>query len=152
MKQVKIINGIYGYRPKGSRFLQPAGAGAIVTVPDGEAERLVSLKVGICLPDGPGLCHTGTELPAEASMGTQAVEFSCEEEDGEKREKDAAEDAAPLEAAEAEALEGMTRAQLEELAREHGVDTGKCRTKGEVLELLRKADEPPVLEAEVPVP
>jgi hypothetical protein len=46
MKTIKIISGIYGYRPAGSKVIEPKRAGdPAFQVEDAEAARLVSLKV-----------------------------------------------------------------------------------------------------------
>ena len=47
MKQVKIINGLYGYKPQGAKFVAPVHAGALCIVTDEEAARLVSEKVAV---------------------------------------------------------------------------------------------------------
>jgi len=47
MIQVKITNGIYGYRPPKSKQLKPAHAGDIITVQDKEAARLIELGVAV---------------------------------------------------------------------------------------------------------
>lgn len=46
MKQVIIINGVYGYRPNGGSFVEPKRAGdPAFDVSDEEAERLVRMNV-----------------------------------------------------------------------------------------------------------
>lgn len=47
MKQVKIISGTYGHKPKGAVSVSPISAGGIVELPDAEAMRLVGLKVAV---------------------------------------------------------------------------------------------------------
>lgn len=46
MRTIKIINGVYGHRPIGSKYIEPKRAGdPPFQVDDAEAERLVNLKV-----------------------------------------------------------------------------------------------------------
>lgn len=47
MKNVRIVTGIYGYRPEGAKFITPVRAGDVVEVSDQEADRLVSINVAV---------------------------------------------------------------------------------------------------------
>lgn len=47
MKQVKIVSGIYGYRPPNSKQIKPARAGDVISVSKEEAARLVELGVAV---------------------------------------------------------------------------------------------------------
>ena len=47
MTEIKIINGTYGYRSEGRKYVTPIKAGERVEVSDEEAARLVALGVAI---------------------------------------------------------------------------------------------------------
>ncbi len=47
MKQIQIINGIYGHRDGGR--ITPVQAGAVVSVPDDEAARLIQMGIAIAV-------------------------------------------------------------------------------------------------------
>lgn len=65
MKTIKIISGIYGYRPAGSKVIEPKRAGdPAFQVEDAEAARLVSLKVAAYVDE-----NSSSKSETEASKG-----------------------------------------------------------------------------------
>ena len=136
MKKVKIIDGIYGYRKPGAKRPDPKYAGDVVDLPDEEAARLELIKVGVIL-GATGEHHA--ETVATPSVG---------ENDGtpgeDKGEGEAAADGAVIPDAldivdghfTEDSLMAMTRADMEHLAEDLGVDVSKCKNKGEIAKLL----------------
>lgn len=122
MKRVRIISGLYGYRPKEAKRPQPAPAGSVVEVPDGEAVRLAAIGVGAIVED-----QSGEAAAAGAGMDTHSQEEPAE--GGETGCLDPAR------------LEGLTVSQLRELAGDMGIDTGKLRTKPELLRAIAAAGD-----------
>lgn len=53
MQQVKIISGVYGYRPPESSRIKPVRAGDVIVVSDKEAARLLELRVAVPLKNEP---------------------------------------------------------------------------------------------------
>ena len=64
MKQVKIINGIYGYKPAGSKFIVPVTAGdPPITLVDEEAQRLVSIGIAMYISETDSVLETKNAKP-----------------------------------------------------------------------------------------
>lgn len=83
MRQVKIISGTYGHKPEGAATVSPVKTGEMVELSDGEANRLVRLRVAEyaeiskCAVPGElvtNLLPGGIAIPdnAEIGMGTGA--------------------------------------------------------------------------------
>lgn len=52
MRKIKIISGVYGYRPAGSKYVEPKRAGdPPFTVEDEKATRLVAKKIAVYVDD-----------------------------------------------------------------------------------------------------
>ena len=159
MKKVKITNGVYGYCKPGAKRPDPKHAGDVVDLPDEEAARLVCLKVGVILGDAlegtGGAVATPSETESTASSGV--------DRDGGGKGADGVLLPDALDIVDGhftvESLMTMTRDHMEKLAGDLGVDTSKCRNKGEIAKLLSavaldpEADggDAPVLGAEAPV-
>lgn len=159
MKKVKITNGVYGYCKPGTKRPDPKHAGDVVDLPDEEAARLVCLKVGVILGDAlegaGGAVATPSEAESTASPGV--------DRDGGGQGADGVLLPDALDIVDGhftvESLMTMTRDHMEKLAGDLGVDTSKCRNKGEIAKLLSavaldpEADggDAPVLGAEAPV-
>ena len=159
MKQVKIINGVYGYRPEGAKFITPAKAGECVTVSDEEAARLVTLRVA-AYTDKP---TAETSIPPVATPhsgedGGGAGETPPECGSGEEWE----DGGDTLDIVDghftAESLSRTTIADLAKLATDIGADVSKCKKKADYVDVLTaievQADDkekPPVIGATGPV-
>lgn len=140
MMKVKITNGIYGYRKPGAKHPDPKHAGDVVDLPDEEAVRLEHLKVGIIL-------GAAEEHPAEPVATPPADENG----DGQGVDKGEGENAADgvvipdtLDIVDGHFTENglmaMTRADMEQLAEDLGVDVSKCKNKSEIAKLLAAVD------------
>ena len=126
MKCVKIINGLYGYRPEGAKHPKPVPAGSLCVVTDKEAARLTALRVGVVIED----------VPAEDAAG--AVATPVEGGNGAGAGADIPDQSEPAEGAETarldpEQLRELTNAKLKELAEEMGIDTTKLKTKAQLI-------------------
>lgn len=136
MMKVKITSGIYGYRKPGAKRPDPKCAGDVVELPDEEAMRLEQLKVGVIL--GTAEEHhaetvaTPSEGENDGAPGVDKVEDETDADgtvipdtlnivDGHFTE---------------DSLMTMTRADMEHLAEDLGVDVSKCKNKGEIAKLL----------------
>lgn len=126
MKRVKITDGLYGYRPEGSKHPRPVPAGGPCIVTDAEAARLASIGVGVVLED----------IPEENTAG--AVATPVEGEDGAGAGVDTPGHDGPAEGEgvarlDPEQLKEFTNAKLKELAEEMGIDTAKLKTKAQLI-------------------
>lgn len=133
MKQVKIINGIYGHRPQGSRFVQPVHAGEVVIVTDKEAARLISLSVAIYTPvtmPGEGQANSDMDDILPESRNCSAGQETCAML-GSNTNLDIVDGYFTM-----ESLMGLTRPNMEKLAGDLGVDVSRCKNKSEIAELL----------------
>lgn len=170
MKQVKIINGIYGHRPKDAKVITPVRAGEVVEVSDEKAACLSAL--GIAIDIGVGLQESPAVPVATPEMGMKCVDAS-EDPPGDRNGAEVAEDGGrpqgdkPMDIVDghytAESLAHMTNASLANLGRAVGVDISKCKTKADYVavlvevEMAAQPDEcddgevPPVTSMEDPV-
>lgn len=120
MKTVKIIFGSYGaYDAK--RCVKVIECGETCEVDDAEADRLVALGVAAVVAAAPQAAADEDE----ACGDTAATETPSEGDD------------APLDA---EQLSAMTNAKLEQMAKELGLDTSKCKKKADYVELIISAE------------
>ena len=163
MKEVEIVNGVYGFRPDGTKRSKPAGYGDVVTVPDGEAVRLVKLGVGRiiseALPTYPDTRIADVATSAD-SISAAGVE---DNKPNEENETDGVEISDTLDIVDGhltiDSLMRMTRADMEHLAEDLDVDVSKCKNKSEIATLIAAVDiEPqdtegtlPALGAEAPI-
>lgn len=162
MKRVKIISGIYGYRPEGAKHPRPVSAGGFVTVSDEEAARLVDIKVGAIV--GTAAPIDEPPVPAVATPPVGAIDDGVGEnpsEDDGAAEGLGVDDTIDIEDGHftIESLMKLTRPSMEKLAEDLGVDIKKCKNKTEIaaalaaveLEPAETDDEPPVPGVEAPV-
>lgn len=159
MKQVKIISGVYGYKPQGAKFIEPVHAGALCIVTDEEAVRLEKLRIGVCVGDAaaesvipPVATPAGGDDDSDAGENPPAGQGGAESEDG-----------GTLDIVNghftAESLTLMTKANLNKLAKDLGTDVSKCKNKAEMVAILtaievsadEDGEEPPAIGAEDPV-
>lgn len=145
--KVRITKGTYGYRPDPDKpyIVRPVDAGGICDVSEAEATRLISLGVA-----------EATEPPA-APVATPPVSVSDANPESntseEQRQNEAQEtpDEATLQEAEVD-LSSMKLAELKAFAAEYGIDTGKMRSKAEVIAAITAANDAlPDLTPEGPV-
>lgn len=161
MQQVKIIMGAYGHHPAGTHCVRPVLAGETVSVPDTEAERLVSIGVAEIIPQAAEpLCEgvaTLQEGPVEEGPGIRmGAEMRCGEADVE---------GGAVSTPDPEQLKALTNAKLREMAEAMGIPTAKLKNKDELIqaiiavqcipvpedESVEDGEQPPELCAEVPV-
>lgn len=150
MQDVVIKAGVYGRRDEKGRVL-PVAKGERVTLSDEEAARLVALDVAAYAaipaqaPDSPPAAPPGGAEPAGASTDTPSGSPATETATG--GEEDGSADA------EAAKLEKMSKADLEKMAQDMGVDISGARNNHERAVLIAAAsasddgDSPPNLEA-----
>ena len=158
--KIKIMSGIYGHRPAGAVHPQPVAAGETCDVPEGEAKRLIAL--GIALPVAQTLAEDVATAPAaSAGLGPGVTMRTV----GNPLEDLAFEDGEVLDIVDGhftvESLMKMTRADMESLAGDLGLDVSGCKSKADVADELAKVDidppkpgdgeAPPEIGAEAPV-
>lgn len=162
MKRVKIISGIYGYRPEGAKRPHPVSAGSFVTVSDEEAARLSDIKVGVIV--GTDAPIDEPPVPAVATPPVDTADDGAGENPPEEvgaSEGLVVDDAIDIEDGHftIESLMKLTRPNMEKLAEDLGVDVKKCKNKTEIaaalaaveLEPAETDDEPPAPGVEAPV-
>lgn len=129
MREIIIRNGVYGFRDEKGR-VKPVSRGGRISVSDSEAARLAALGVALYTDVRAGL---GQAAPVR--------------EDSISRKADADE-------TEIAKLERMSKADLEQMARDMGVDISSAKNNREravllsSVELQDSGEEPPDLEAE----
>lgn len=151
MRNVVIKTGVYGHRIAAGR-VQPVAKGECVTVPDGEAARLVGLGIASYAdvpekaPDAPPVPPSEGSEPPQAPQDTTGEKEPAEgATDGEKADQDNVNVAR---------LERMPKGDLEQMAKDMGVDISGARNNRERAELIAAAmtdeddDVPPDLEDE----
>lgn len=138
MKQIIIINGVYGYRPNGGQLVEPKRAGdPAFEVSDEEAARLVAMKVAKIVEIEAKNSITGEQQPA-------ATHTPAKGEEGGSDAKLPTYD------------ESMKLEQLKEIAKVYGVDdetVAGLRTKKAAvgaIDAKRAADNEKAAEAAAP--
>lgn len=136
MMKVKITSGIYGYRKPGDKRPDPKHAGDVVELPDEEAMRLERLKVGVIL----GAAEDDHTEPIATPPAGESVAAQGEDKGEDEDAADGAVIPDTLDIVDGhfteEGLMAMTRADMEHLAENLGVDVSKCKNKGEIAKLL----------------
>ena len=136
MMKVKITSGVYGYRKPGSKRPDPKYPGDVVDLPDEEAMRLEQLKVGVILSAAEEHNAETVATPSEGENdGAPGVD---------KGEGETVDDGTVIPDVldivnrhfTEDSLMTMTRADMEHLAKDFGVDVSKCKNKGEIAKLL----------------
>ena len=148
MATIKILKGAYGSRDRKGR-VHPVFRGEQVEVSDQEALRLVSLGVA-------EIVSGGSVLPSVAPQTAPDPEQMPQDTAGEKMPAEAATAAGdePSDSMSVAALERMTKADLEQMAQDMGIDISGAKNNRERAELIAAAeaeeagDGAPELEAE----
>ena len=146
MTLVKIINGVYGYRPPNSHCVIPVHASEqkIISVEDDEAKRLVEIGVA---------AYADAETPVEAVATAPScdsdscpIDNSPDSEDGENG------DSAPGEIAgnfDPEELKGWKMDELKKLATDMGIDAAGIKKKDDLIAAIAAVEVTvPALETE----
>lgn len=158
--KIKIISGTYGHRPAGAVHPQSISAGETCDVPEGEAKRLITLGIALPVAQTPAE-DVATAPAAHAGLGPGVTMRMVDN----PLEGLAFEEGEVLDIVDGhftvESLMKMTRAAMESLAGDLGLDVSGCKSKADVAAELAKADvyppepgdsEPlPQLDAEAPV-
>ncbi len=75
MRTIRIISGVYGHRPAGSKFVEPKRAGDLpFLVEDEQAARLVALKVAVYADEDKNLDDTGVATAVAGRKDDSAVD------------------------------------------------------------------------------
>lgn len=139
MREVVVKAGTYGYRTAAGR-VQPVARGDSVTVSDEEAARLVSLGVAAYVdapaqaPDTPPAPPSGGKEEPVAPQGTPGAGPATQADTG--GEEGGSADA------EVAKLEKMSKADLEKMAQDMGVDISGARNNHERAVLIAAAGDP----------
>ena len=157
MKRVKIINGLYGYRPDGAKRPHPVPAGSLCVVTDEEAARLMAIRVGVVVEDiHENDTARAVATPAEVEGGADAGVVDTPDQGNPSEGKETAH-------LDPEQLKEHTNAKLKELAEDMGIETSKLKTKAQLIaaitdvpleDAIHEEDDeeaPPELGAEGPV-
>lgn len=82
MRTIKIISGVFGHRPEGSKYIEPKKAGdPPFTVDDEQAARLVGLKVAAYVDEDNILPDTGVATAINEVEDIAEVDNITEEEE-----------------------------------------------------------------------
>ena len=157
MKKIKIVSGAYGYHPAGAASVKliTAESGPI-DVSDTEAARLVRMNVAVIVSETDDAAQEARDKAVATAAETSADTAPCVNMD----ETESAAEGQETPRLDAEQLKELTNAKLRELAEDMGIDCSKLRTKAQLIaaicdepleDCIVEADEPPVLEAGVPV-
>jgi len=153
MKSIVIRSGVYGFRTETGR-VRPIPKGERVSVPDEEAARLVALGVATFV-DGPHAPPVPPLGPAPSEVSdihdeeppAEDGEIASTENDMDSEEACADEDGAVSDEEEVASdeeeiarLERMTRAELEQMAQDLGLDATGAKNKHELAVLIAAAD------------
>ena len=141
--KIKIISGTYGHRPAGAVHPQPVSAGATCDVPEAEAKRPLALGIALPVAQAPAE-GVATAPAASAGLGPGVTMRTV----GNPLEDLAFEDGEVLDVVDGhftvESLMKMTRADMESLAGDLGLDASSCKSKADVAAELAKVDiDPP---------
>lgn len=138
MREVMIKTGVYGRRDENGR-VRPVAKGERVTLSDEEAARLVDLEVAVYADaptppsDAPSAPPPGGEEEPEALRYATGDDSATEAATGGK-------DGGSVDA-EVARLERMTKADLESMARDMGLDVSRAKNKRDLAVLIAAADE-----------
>jgi len=116
MKEIVIVGGVYGFRNEAGR-VQPISKGGTAYISDDEAARLVGLGIAAYTEEG---SETETETETE-------------------KHNEGGSDENPNEA-EISKLERMTKADLEQMAKDMGVDVSGAKNKRKMAVIIAAAD------------
>ena len=146
MVNIEIISGAYGHRPDGSAHPVTIERGQCCAVPEAEAERLIALGIArMAAQSSSGAVATSAD---GLNSNTTSVNTHSEENGAEGEEMDRID---PRQ------LKELTNDKLRELAEDMGINTGKLKTKAQLInaitavEVAPGEDVLPVFGAEAPV-
>lgn len=138
--KVKIISGSYGWRPDKGDSVEPVPKGSTCEVSDAEAARLVALEVAVYAdapvqaPGVPRAPSPGGEEEPVVPRDTHGADPTTEDATGGEESGSAD--------AEVAKLERMSRADLESMARDMGVDLDRAKNKHDLAVLIAAAEDP----------
>ncbi len=134
MKEIVIRSGTYGFRTSSGR-VRPVSRGERVSVPDAEAARLVGLGVAAYVSVG-----DASEAPSPPSDGPTPLEASQHTPGGETPADPVTDSEGDIDNDEVARLERLTKADLEQMAKDMGVDVSEDKNKHEIAVLIAAAD------------
>lgn len=144
MQQIKIVRGTYGHRPAGTHRIRPVMAGNTVSVPDAEAERLVSIGVAEIVP----LAAEPVNKIVATSQNGQTEGEPGMGMDAEMRGGEANAGSGAASIPDLERLKTLTNAKLRELAESMGIPTAKLKNKNELIQAITAIQSLPIPEDE----
>lgn len=146
MVNIEIISGAYGHRPDGSAHPITIERGQCCEVPEAEAERLIALGIArMAAQSSSGAVATSAD---GLNSNTTSVNTPSEENGAEGEETGRID---PRQ------LKELTNDKLRELAEDMGINTGKLKTKAQLIDAITAVevapgeDVLPVFGAEAPV-
>lgn len=81
MRTIRIVNGVFGHRPEGSKYIEPKQAGdPPFSVDDKQAARLVALKVAVYVDEEKNLPFTEVATTNNEDIGTGTVDNIAEDD------------------------------------------------------------------------
>lgn len=141
--KIKIISGTYGHRPAGAVHPQSISAGETCDVPEGEAKRLITLGIALPVAQTPAE-DVATAPAAHAGLGPGVTMRMVDN----PLEDLAFEEGEVLDIVDGhftvESLMKMTRAAMDSLAENLGLDVSGCKTKADVIAELVKVEFDPM--------
>lgn len=150
MKKVKIINGTYGHRPEGAKFITPIKAGEVVEVSDMEAARLAGIGIAVCIVEtAPEAIIPPVATPPVSEDGGGQGETPPEGDEGAEGDDGGI---LPASAETLDIVDGhftveslmeMTRDNMEKLAADLSVDVSKCKNKPDIAAALAAVEVKP---------
>lgn len=159
MKLIKIINGTYGYRPAGSKYIEPKQASdPPFEVDDSKAERLVSLGVAAYI-NRPDATVDTINKKLYKGVATAFKEDNKQDEGINHPEKENSSDGTENPQDVPEYNVDMKAAELRELMDDCGLTYKVGMSKADMVDVLddyfseetKDAETPPDLDAEDPV-
>ena len=149
MTLVKIINGVYGYRPEKSPYVIPVtNRDPAISVDDEEAARLVEIGVAAYVGQEINAGTVATAIPGDSDG--QTIDNSPDNGDGENGDSDPGEITGTLDP---EELKGWKMDDLKKLAADMGIDTTGIKKKDDLIAAIAAVEgnipaDAPMLEPE----
>ena len=149
MTLVKIINGVYGYRPEKSPYVIPvSNRDPAISVDDDEAARLVEIGVAAYVGQESNAGAVATAVPGDSDG--QTIDNSTDNGGGENGDSDPREITGTLDP---EELKGWKMDDLKKLAADMGIDTTGIKKKDDLIEAIAAVEvnipaDAPVLNTE----
>ena len=152
MVKIKIINGIYGYRPEGRMIVIPTGPkDPPIGVDEAEATRLVEIGVAQYVDESLNHHdHSHTEAVATPSAGDES-EIPMDDSPGNEGGKNADSGSEDVTGhLDADSLKDWQYDDLKKLAADMGINTGKIRKKDALIDAICAVEVNAPAEAIVP--